>query len=89
MQEDAPYTLDAKTFERFDQRRTVFGRMLHDAAADYYRKGMYGGVEALLAAGRSRLEFARVMGAWSVYDHFHGAFSWEPPSDANSVMERP
>ncbi len=39
--------------------------------------------------GYSRLDFAQMMGSWTVYDYFHGAFSWEKLTDANSVMDKP
>ncbi len=30
-----------------------------------------------------------MMGAWTVYDYFHGAFSWEKLGNANNVMSKP
>ena len=71
---------------------TVFGRMLHDETVDYYGKGMYERIEKILSEhhrGYSRIDHARVMGAWAAYDYFHEAFSWKGLGDANSVMKRP
>ena len=87
-----PYIIDRKNLKRFDERKTVFGRMLHDEKVDYYGKGMYDEIEKILSKnqkGYSRIEFAKVMGAWTVYDYFHKAFSWEKLTDANSVMKKP
>lgn len=88
----APYTVDRKVLKRFDQRDNVFGRMMFDPAASFYKQGMYKNVQAILekaGPGRDRIEFARMLGGWTVYDYFHGAFSREPLGDANNVMEKP
>ncbi|UCD13052.1 MAG: reductive dehalogenase [Thermoplasmatales archaeon] len=87
-----PYIIDINNLKRFDERKTVFGRMLHDEKAEYYRTGMYDEIEKVLSGnqkGYSRIEFAKVMGAWAVYDYFHKAFSWEKLNDANSIMNKP
>ncbi|MDP6156707.1 MAG: reductive dehalogenase [Candidatus Thermoplasmatota archaeon] len=89
--ESSIYKVDSKVHKRFDQRMTVFGRMLHDESADYYGKGMYERIEKILSKyhfGYTRLDHARVMGAWTAYDYFHEAFSWEKMVDANSVMKK-
>jgi hypothetical protein len=66
--------------------------MLHDTKADYFRKEMYDKIEKVLSKNQhkySRMEFARVMGAWAVDHYFHNAFSWEALTEANSVMKKP
>jgi len=66
--------------------------MLHDDEADFYRKGMYDNIEKILSKhqhGYSRVEFAKVMGAWAVYNYFHKAFSWKKLTGANNVMNKP
>jgi ferredoxin len=86
------YQVDCKALKRFDERQNVFGRMLHDEKASFYQTGMYENVARIIAkkeSGYSRLEFARTLGAWTAYDYFHGAFSWELLSQANSVMTKP
>lgn len=90
--EISPYTIDMNVHKRFDQRMTVFGRMLHDKSADYYGIGMYDEIKKILSKdhkGYSRVDHARVMGAWTAYDYFHEAFSWEELVDTNSVMKKP
>jgi hypothetical protein len=39
--------------------------------------------------GYSRIEFARALASWTVYDYFHEAFSCKKLLHANSVMEKP
>ena len=87
-----PYFIDQQLYKRFDERKNVFGSMLHDHKAEFYQRGMYENIEQIVSAhqkGYSRINFARVMGAWAVYDYFHEAFSWEKHIDANSVMPKP
>ena len=87
-----PYFIDQQLYKRFDERKNVFGRMLHDHKAEFYQRGMYENMERIVSAhqkGYSRIDFARVMGAWAVYDYFREAFSWEKQTDANSVMPKP
>ena len=87
-----PYTIDDKALRRFNERKNIFGRMLLDKKAHFYGKDMYKNVAKIVAnkkPGYSRVEFANVMGAWTVYDYFHGAFSREQLTDANSVMTKP
>ena len=82
-----PYKIDRNNLKRFDERKSAFGRMLHDEKADYYKRGVYDEIEKILSSNRrgySRIEFAKVMGAWAVYDYFHKAFSWDKLTDANS-----
>jgi hypothetical protein len=87
-----PYILDTGIHDRFDQRRTVFGRVSMDSSASFFRRNMYENVDKIVARGEkgySRMEFARTMGAWTVYDYFHGAFSRERLEAPNSVFSRP
>ena len=86
------YIIDKKILKRFNQRQTVFGRKLYDKKSDFYKKGMYDKTSRVISknkAGYSHLEFAKMMGAWTSYDYFHNAFSWEKLTDANSVMNKP
>jgi len=87
-----PYRIDRKVLKRFDQRQSIFGRMLWDEKAAFYKKGMYENAAKIIAKkqpGYSRVEFARALGAWSVYDYFHGAFSWEKLTESISIMPKP
>lgn len=84
--------VNKKILKRFDQRQTVFGRMQYDNKTDFYKKGVYDNVEQILLKhkeGYSRVEFAEIMGSWTVYDYFHYAFSWDKRTDANSIMKKP
>ena len=87
-----PYTVDKKILKRFNQRQNIFGRKLYDKKSDFYNIGMYDNSAKVISRGKkgySRLDFAQMMGSWNVYDYFHGAFSWEKLTDANSVMDKP
>ena len=90
---DTPsYIIDKKILKRFNQRQTVFGRKLYNAKSDFYKKGMYDNSSKIISKnkeGYSHLDFARIMGSWTVYDYFHNAFSWEKLTDTSSVMEKP
>lgn len=81
-----------KNLIRFDQRNNIFGRMIYDKQSDFYRKGIYDNIKKIIIDkkhGYSHLDFAKVMGSWTVYDYFHEAFSWNKLKDANSVMVKP
>jgi len=87
-----PYEIDQKVLRQFDQRQTIFGRMLLDETAPFYQKGMYENVKEIIAQNRdgySRIEFAQTLASWTIYDYFHGAFSWEKLDNAKSVMPKP
>lgn len=86
------YKVDDNILKRFDERENVFGRMLLDRKAPFYRRSMYENVPDILKRnkdGYSRMEFARTIGGWTVYDYFHKAFTWESRDEANSVMIKP
>ena len=86
------YIIDKKTLKRFNQRQTVFGRKLYDEEANFYKEGMYDNSAKIISEnkkGYSHIDFARMMGSWTVYDYFHSAFSWNKLNDANSVMGKP
>jgi len=86
------YTIDKKILKRYNQRQTVFGRKLYDKKSDFYKKGMYNNSSKVISSGRegySHLDFARMMGSWTVYDYFHDAFTWDKLTDSDSVMEKP
>lgn len=75
-----PYTIDPQVLTRFDQRETIFGRRLWESEADFYGKNVHENAASVIAADRrgcSRLEYSRLRAAWTVYDHFRGAFSWD------------
>jgi len=90
--DEPPYVIDERVFRKFDQRWNAFGRILYDREAPFYRRGMYDKIPDIVISGKegySRIDFAKTMGAWTVHDFFHGAFSWEPLKDPNAVMPRP
>lgn len=86
---EIPVKIDHRVYARFHERNNVFGRMLHDPEADYHGIGMYERVKDIVkegVEGYTRTDFARVRGAWAVYEHFSKAFRWDDP---NTVMDEP
>ena len=72
------YIIDKKILKRFNQRKNVFGRKLYDKKSNFYKKGMYDNTAKIVLSGKkgySHLNFAQMMGSWTVYDYFHDAFS--------------
>jgi hypothetical protein len=66
--------------------------MIYDRKSDFFNKGMYYNTAKIISSGKkgySHLDFAHMMGSWTVYDYFHDAFSWDKLTNANSVMEKP
>jgi len=85
-------TYIVKNLKKFDQRDNIFGRMKYDKNSDFYRIGIYDNVSDIVKKnkkGYSRFDFAKVMSSWTVYDYFHGSFSWDKLIEANSVMIKP
>ena len=71
--ESLPYTVNGKVITRFDQRKNIFGRILNDTKAPFHKKSMYRNVKKIITQrikGYSQIEFAKVLGAWAVYDYF-------------------
>jgi len=76
----SPYIVDPQVLQRFDQRRTVFARTRSDTEADFYGKSAHENAAEAIASNRpgySRVDFARSRAAWTVSNHFRGAYSWE------------
>ncbi|MFP4646064.1 MAG: 4Fe-4S dicluster domain-containing protein [Candidatus Bipolaricaulota bacterium] len=83
--------LTPETYRRFDQRRTVFGRITKDENAPFYRQGMYDQVCEAFGNedGYSRFELARTLGGWAVYDYFSEAFEPQSGHYSNNMMDKP
>lgn len=86
-----PYTVDPSVHGRFDQRHTVFGRRHWDREAAFYGTDMHARACDRIAAGEagySHLEFARLRAAWTVSNHFHGAYAREKLGERHPVLEQ-
>ena len=82
------YAIDNGKYSRFDQREIVFGKIYNDKSAPFYMMDFYDNVEAIVEEnkeGYSRLDFARIRGAWAVYDNFTEAFGKSWGKDVNAV----
>ncbi len=87
-----PYHVDAERYERFDERENIFGRLLNEKDGPFYHRSMYANAAHVIARdvhGYSRVEFAKALASWTVYDYFHEGFSAKKLANANSVMEKP
>jgi ferredoxin len=86
-----PYTVDPAHYRRFDQRNTVFGRRRWDREAVFYGQEMHARAFDMIvegAPGYLRVEFSRLRAAWTVSNHFGGAYAWEPLGQADPVLAR-
>ena len=89
--EPEPYATDEARHGRFDERHTVFMRRYWDRDASFFgAEYRDGATERILGAdpGYSRVEFARLLAAWTVHDRFSGAFSWRRIGQADPAMMR-
>jgi ferredoxin len=90
--ETPPYIIDNKTLKRFNQRQTIFGRKLHDTRSDFYKIGMYDNTSNVISenkVGYSRIDFAQMIGSWTLYDYFNDAFSWDKLTEVDPIMDKP
>lgn len=86
----SPYIIDHKVLQRFDQRRTIFGRRRLDTSFPFYNKNMYERLPEILCenkAGYTYVDFARAHAAWTVYDHFTGAFSAKKLEETDTLAD--
>lgn len=84
-----PYTIDPQKHSRYDERQTVFMRRFWDRKASFYGKEYREDVTEIIACdspGYSRLDFARILAAWTVHDCFSDAFSWKRLGQADPSM---
>jgi epoxyqueuosine reductase len=86
-----PYTVDRAVHRRFDERKTIFGRIHWDREASFYHTDYRDSAPEKIAEGAvgySRVDFARALASWTVHDRFRGAFSWERLGQADPSMLR-
>ncbi len=85
------YTVDPQVYTPFDARDTVFGRRMWDAEASFYGADPHArALERIVEGepGYSHLEYARSRAAWTVAEHFHGAYAWEPLDPPDGVLSQ-
>jgi len=83
------YTLEPEALVRFDERQTIFARRHWDEDASFFDHDYRAGASKRIASGEtgySRVDFARVLAAWTVHDCFSGAFSWRRLGEADPAM---
>lgn len=88
MSEQTPY-LVSDELDRFDERKTVFGRLDWDVDASFFDQDYRARAGQMIASGEdgySRIDFARLLASWTVHDCFGGAFSWKRLGRADPAM---
>ena len=87
-----PYETDSSVLQRFDERNHIFGRVINDKTAPFYYQSNYINAHKIVDAGKegySRIELARSLAGWTVYNHFAGAFSDEKLRNQITDMSEP
>ncbi|MHA2347685.1 MAG: reductive dehalogenase [Candidatus Hodarchaeales archaeon] len=83
-----PYALDEEIYERFSERNTIFARVGWDKSFSGYHRAISEKESAKVGMkGYSREGYAAISGAWTVYDEFRGAFSWEIERKEKSLTQ--
>ena len=75
-----PYTVDDTRYKRFDERNTIFSRVVWDKTCIGYGRFTEERMLERLAQrkpGYSRLDYALHAASWTVDETYKGAFSWE------------
>ncbi len=86
-----PYTVDSNQFRRFEQRQTVFGRRSWDTNAPFYQRYPEEHIMSIVMRhepGYTRRDYARAEAAWTVKEHFHGAYGWERLGSENTLLQQ-
>lgn len=74
-----PYVVDRSKLRRFDEKNTVFERVMWDRSWKGYKKKFNEKTLEVIARGKpgySRVDFALADASWTVHDAFEGGFSW-------------
>ncbi len=75
-----PYEIDETNYKRFKQKYNMLFRRLWDKTLPTYQKMIDTNLEKHIESkkeGYSRVDFALVAAAWTVYERFPYAFTWE------------
>lgn len=84
----APYLVDDLVYRLFSERMYIFSRIMWDETFSGYGRPIQERVPKIIAQkkpGYSRVDFAARSAAWTVYDSFRGAFSWERIQEPSPV----
>ncbi len=88
------YEIDETVLKRFDERKNVFGRVIHDNTAPFFYKGNYINAPKVIeergdAEGYSRIELARACASWTVFNHFANGYSAEKLDNEITKLSEP
>ncbi len=76
---EPPYVTDQSKLRRFDNKNTIFERVMWDSSWEGYMRMYDEKVLNIVAKGKpgySRVDFALAYASWIVHDAFRGGFSW-------------
>lgn len=74
------YVVDEEHYHPFDERNVIFSRVLWDRTCPCYRHAVEERIPAIVKEGNpgySHVDVAFYTAAWTVYNTYEGAFSWE------------
>lgn len=71
------YEIDEEILEQFNEQQNIFARVIYDNDAPFFYKCNYINSEKLIEEekkGYSRIELARAVSSWTLFNHFSDAF---------------
>jgi reductive dehalogenase len=91
-----PYAVDS-SFKRFNERNIIFSRVTWDQSYNMFMHPVSERAARKVGnRGYSRPGYSAQSAAWTIYDHFHGAFNWNSvkadfqssPTQLNSALPK-
>jgi len=86
------YEIDDEILQQFNEQKNIFGRVIYDNTAPFFYKWDYVNSEKMIEnkkKGYSRVELARVIASWTLYNHFVGAFSDQKLDNEDTKLTEP
>ncbi|MFX1513946.1 MAG: reductive dehalogenase [Promethearchaeota archaeon] len=82
-----PFALNKSQYQRFSERDMIFARVNWDSSYPAYGRPISERESQKVGKkGYSRMGYALQDAAWTVYDHFHDAFAWDPIQDPHQAI---
>ncbi|MFQ6126554.1 MAG: reductive dehalogenase [Candidatus Heimdallarchaeota archaeon] len=86
-----PYIVDNTMYRPFSERMHIFSRVMYDETFKAFGRPIQERVPIIITKkkpGYSQVDFAARSAAWTVYDSFQGAFSWNKLGEPSRVEGR-
>ncbi|UCE14792.1 MAG: reductive dehalogenase [Candidatus Heimdallarchaeota archaeon] len=72
-----PFALDGSKYKRFSEVNTIYSRVTQDNSFSMFKRAIpERQLQKVGKKGYSHKSYAAVNAAWTVYDHFYDAYSW-------------